>query len=90
MSGGHAWMDGLRAHPHGAVHADAPCQTCGTLTSRRAVVGVRLSNPISSEMNLTPELVPVCDACEAQRVAKQRARIAANPNVLPHLRAEAA
>lgn len=83
---GSAWHRSLQQNPHGAVHCDAPCIGCGTLTTRRAICGIALRNPISSELTVQPERVPWCAGCEARRHRAQMEQVAANQQVLPHLR----
>lgn len=87
---GSVWIQGIRANPHGAVHCEAPCHTCGVLTRRRAVVGLKATEAGDvRQERLRPELVPACEGCEARRVRRQLERIAANGDVLPRLRDEA-
>ena len=86
---GGEWQRTLRANPHGAVHCDAPCVACGTLTPRRAVTAVGLVVPHAGDMHCAPERVPWCAGCEAKRNRAQLEGVAANEAVLPHLREDA-
>lgn len=84
------WMVEIRQYPEGAVHPEAPCVRCGSLTSRRGLQAVGLRQPTSLVNDFTPERVPWCSGCERARNRAQAERIAGNPAVLPGVRVQAA
>lgn len=81
------WMIALHLHAQRRaaglpMHSLAPCATCGTPTSGRAIVGMTTTPPD----NLYCEDEARCHRCTRTRVLTVLRARQANPDIFPHVR----